>query len=74
MSKKQKCPKRKADWGLPRLEVHVNMGGYYRVIAHGRDDLRDGDANYAVLELGRGATKEEALAEADAWFAGMRGR
>lgn len=69
-----KCPKRNKDWPLPRLEVHQNIGGYWRVIAHGRDDNRDGDANWSVLELGRGATKEEALAEADAWFAAMKGR
>ncbi len=56
----------------PSLRVVPTVGNYWRVVIHGEDNIRDGPANYAEMDIGRGATKADALAEARAWFDGMK--
>ena len=55
----------------PKLRVIHTVGNYWRVEIHGQDYLRDGPRNYAVMDIGRGATKAEALEQARAWFSTM---
>lgn len=55
---------------LPSLRVVETMGGYFRVMIHGPDLVRDGNA-YAQMDIGRGPTKEAALEQARQWFDGI---
>lgn len=55
----------------PKLRLLQTVGGFYRVEIHGEDDLRDPPRNYAVMNIGMAWTAVEALAQAQAWFAGL---
>lgn len=54
----------------PRLDVAETVGGYWRVRVHGEDDLQDG-GRFAMMDIGRGKTKAQALAQAQEWFASI---
>lgn len=51
----------------PALRIVKTVGGYFRVYIQGKDDLQDNLA-YAVMDIGRGPTKDSALAQARTWF------
>jgi hypothetical protein len=55
----------------PKLRVYETMGGYWRVVAHGEDEIRDqmNEVPHAILPIAHGATREEAVARAREWFA-----
>lgn len=57
----------------PSLSVVKTVGGFFRVEVHGVDSLQDGQT-YAVMDIGRGPTKEAALEDAMQWFAGIQDR
>lgn len=57
----------------PSLSVVKTVGGFFRVEVHGVDSLQDGQT-YAVMDIGRGPTKEAALEDARQWFAGIQDR
>lgn len=54
----------------PALRVIKTVGGYFRVYIQGKDDLQD-NLVYAVMDIGRGPTKDAALEQARAWFESM---
>lgn len=55
------------DFPQPRLRVVKTVGGFFRVYIHGPDSLQDNET-FAVLDIGRGPTKEAAIAQAQEWF------
>lgn len=61
------------DFPQPRLAIVETVGGYFRVEIHGLDALQNND-RYAMMDIGRGPTKEAALEQARAWFAGIKDR
>jgi hypothetical protein len=54
----------------PTLRVVRTVGDYFRVVVHGIDNLGDGE-RYAEMDIGRAATKREALKQARDWFRRM---
>ena len=58
----------------PTLRVVETMGGFFRVVVHGLDNLQQDSGLYAEMDIGRGATKDEALSQAEEWFCGMKDR
>lgn len=54
----------------PRIEVAEIIGGYWRVILSGPDLLQNQDDRLRCFnaDIGRGRTREEALAAAATWF------
>jgi hypothetical protein len=61
-----------------RLQVFPTVGGFYRVVVHGPNDLQDpfpdGHPRFAECEVARADTKEEALEVARQWFDSMEVR
>lgn len=58
------------DFPQPSISLYETIGGYFRVELHGPDYLRDNQV-YFVADIGRGPTKEAALAQAREWFDGF---
>ena len=54
----------------PRLSVCKTIGNFFRVQIYGPDWLQENKA-FAIMDIGRGATKEEAIAQAEEWFKSM---
>lgn len=61
------------DYPQPMLSIVKTIGGYFRVEVHGEDSLQD-NRRYALMDIGRGATKEEAIQQAKEWFDSMDDR
>ena len=61
------------DFPIPRLSVVKTGGGYYRVEIHGRDSIQD-NQTFAIMDIGRGPTKENALEQAQKWFKSIEDR
>ena len=58
------------DYPQPRLSIVETIGGYFRVEVHGKDSVQN-NLMYAVMDIGRGPTKEAALQQAREWFDSM---
>lgn len=59
------------DFPQPRLRLLKTIGGYFRVEVHGPDNLQD-NIGCAVMDIGRGPTKEAALQQAREWFNSLK--
>lgn len=64
------------DYVAPRISVTATLGGYYRVVVHGPDNLQSQSdrPRFCEMDIGRGHTKEEALKAAEAWFSYIEDR
>lgn len=58
------------DFTQPSVRVTETVGGYFRVVVHGPDNLQSqaDRPRYCEMDIGRGGTKEEALKQAREWF------
>jgi len=54
----------------PKLRLVKTVGNFFRVYVHGPDDLQDNE-RAAVMDIGRGPTREAAFKQAREWFASM---
>ena len=57
----------------PSVRITRTVGGFYRVVIHGQNNLVD-DGTYAEFEIACANTREQVLSEADAWFSSMENR
>ena len=64
------------DYVAPRITVTETIGGFFRVVVHGPDNLQSqlDRPRYCEMDIGRGDTKEEALKAAEAWFSFIEDR
>lgn len=58
------------DHAIPSISIYETLGGFFRVVIHGPDNLQSQSdrPRFCEMDIGRGDTKEEALLRASHWF------